>query len=130
MSAELLRDAEQTLRKEPKRRKVGGFDSKLEAARYEYHLERVKAGLIAAVLRQPMFDLPGGLRYRADLMLIGVEEFGGGHGITVEEVKGSRLGKNSRDSLTRCRVAAGLNPWARWLIVERERGGCWIEEEL
>jgi hypothetical protein len=111
---------------------MDGFDSKLEAARWEYHQQRKAAGLICDVLRQPRFELPGGLVYRADFFVIGCddcEEVGGGPRHVIEEVKGSRQAKNARDSRTRFRVAAGLYSWARWLWVERQRAGLWVVEE-
>lgn len=114
--------------KPPKAKRTGGHASKLEALRYEHHEYQRRNGLIAGVIRQPRFYLPGGVRYTADFLVIGVEEFGGGHLLTVEECKGSRLGKNVRDSLTRFRIAAGIFKWARFVLVEGgERG--WVETE-
>jgi len=46
------------------------FDSKLEARRYEELKALRKAGAVAWFVRQPGFDLPGGIRYRADFLVV------------------------------------------------------------
>lgn len=58
------------------------FDSKAEARRFE-ELKRLRqAGEVLWFIRQPSFDLPGGVRYRADFLVVWPE------GVTVEDVKG------------------------------------------
>lgn len=46
------------------------FDSKKEAAYYEYLKLRQRAGTIKYFLRQVPFDLPGNIRYRVDFMAV------------------------------------------------------------
>lgn len=62
---------------EPKRSKYGAvktqvdgitFDSKAEARYYERL--KVEVGPEYLVLRQPAFDLPGGVKYRADFLIV------------------------------------------------------------
>ena len=54
------------------RTEVGGlkFDSKHEARVYQELMLRKEAGEIRAVVRQPKFDLPGGITYYADFAVI------------------------------------------------------------
>lgn len=54
------------------RTEVGGlkFDSKHEARVYQELMLRKEAGEIRAVVRQPKFDLPGGIAYYADFAVI------------------------------------------------------------
>lgn len=112
--------------KPPKAQRTGGHASKLEALRAQYHDLRKRECHIAGVITQPRFYLPGGVRYTADFLVIGWEEFGGGHLLTVEEVKGHRLSKNARDGITRFRIASGIFKWATWKLVEWRDGG-WVE---
>ena len=53
-----------------KRTEINGkkFDSKAEAARYEYNLLRIQAGELYYQLMQCPFHLPGGITYRVDFM--------------------------------------------------------------
>ena len=44
------------------------FPSKLEKRYFEKLKLMVKAGELVMFLRQPLFDLPGGVTYRADFM--------------------------------------------------------------
>lgn len=55
-----------------KRTEVDGiwFDSKLEAARYVELRALEKSGHIAWFIRQVPFDLPGGIKYRADFLIV------------------------------------------------------------
>lgn len=46
------------------------FDSKLEARRYGELVDLQADGLIAWFIRQPSFDLAGGIRYRADFLVV------------------------------------------------------------
>lgn len=46
------------------------FDSKLEADYYRELKLRRAAGEVLWFIRQPMFDLPGGVRYRADFLAV------------------------------------------------------------
>jgi len=58
------------------------FDSKKEAARY-VELKRLRAaGEVLWFIRQPTFDLPGGIRHRADFLAV----LAAG-GVRVEDVK-------------------------------------------
>jgi len=59
------------------------FPSKSEARRYE-ELKKLKlSNHIIFFLRQPMFDLPGGVTYRADFII-----FWSDGNVTIEDVKG------------------------------------------
>lgn len=59
------------------------YDSKLEAS-YAVHLDMAKKhGLIGYWLRQVPFELPGGVRYRVDFLVVG-----GPEGIRYVDVKG------------------------------------------
>lgn len=61
------------------------FDSKKEAEYYGLlHLTRHNGG-IRAFFRQVPFDLPGGIKFKADFVVIGNDGT-----ITIEEVKGFR----------------------------------------
>lgn len=46
------------------------FDSKKEAARYSLLKQLRAAGDVLWFIRQPTFDLPGGIRYRADFLVV------------------------------------------------------------
>ncbi len=46
------------------------FDSKKEARRYEELVNLYRAGIVKTVLRQVPFDLPGGIKYRADFQVL------------------------------------------------------------
>lgn len=63
----------------PKRSKYGNvkvtyddkrFDSKLESKCYEWLLLRKQWGELTLVLRQVPFELPGGVKYRADFLAV------------------------------------------------------------
>jgi hypothetical protein len=72
------------------------------------------------------FRLGTGANYTPDFRLI--DRLGG---VTFDEVKGSRRGKNARDSLLRVKVAAELNPMYRFRVVERDRDtGAWQWEVI
>ena len=45
------------------------FDSKKEAEYYDSLLMAQKAGIVLFFIRQPSFDLPGGVKYKADFMV-------------------------------------------------------------
>lgn len=59
------------------------FDSKKEARRYEELKLLQRAGDVVFFLRQPMFDLPGGVKYRADFQI-----FWSDGTVSFEDVKG------------------------------------------
>jgi len=59
------------------------FDSIKEANYYDSLKVRKKAGDVVVFLRQPMFDLPGNVRYRADFI-----EFRADGSVHVIDVKG------------------------------------------
>lgn len=59
------------------------FPSKAEAARYIELKQLRDAGEIAWFVRQPMFDLPGGVKYYADFLIVWADKT-----VTVEDVKG------------------------------------------
>lgn len=95
----------------PARRKYGNspttvdgirFDSKREARRYE-ELQRMRAaGEIAWFILQPTFILPGGIRYRADFLVVLPEG-----GVRVEDVK-SRATKQDRVYINKRRQVKAL----------------------
>ena len=75
------------------------FDSKAEAGRYVDLRLLQKAGEIVFFLRQVPFDLPGGVKYKADFMI-----FWADGSVTVEDVKGydtpqSRLKRRQVEAL-------------------------------
>ena len=94
VTLDLMAD-EQTRGKAPKyrnqRAEVNGlkFDSKHEARVYEELMLRVRAGELKAVVRQVGFDLPGGIRYFADFVVIDHE-----NRITVYDAKSEITRKN------------------------------------
>ena len=59
------------------------FDSKLESRRYEDLKYLQQAGDIVFFLRQAPFDLPGGVKYRADFVIFWADGT-----VTIEDVKG------------------------------------------
>lgn len=61
------------------------FASKREATRYEVLKLLKRAGEVKWFIRQPSFDLPGGVKYRADFLVL----WDDGH-VTVEDAKGMR----------------------------------------
>jgi hypothetical protein len=68
------------------------FDSKLEARYYEQLKLRRAAGEVAWFIRQPRFDLPGGVVYRADFLAV----LAAG-GVEVVDTKG----QDTRESITK-----------------------------
>jgi dsDNA-binding SOS-regulon protein len=58
------------------------FASKAEAARYNELKLLQRAGEVKAIILQPSFLLEGGVRYRADFAVIGID------GYWLEDVKG------------------------------------------
>ena len=61
------------------------FDSQMEARRYTQLKLHRAAGEVIMFLRQPMFDLPGGTKYRADFLIFWKTGL-----VTVEDIKGHR----------------------------------------
>ena len=75
------------------------FDSKAEAGRYADLKLLQQAGEVVFFLRQVPFDLPGGVKYKADFMI-----FWADGSVTVEDVKGydtpqSRLKRRQVEAL-------------------------------
>jgi len=75
------------------------FDSKAEAGRYVDLKLLQQAGEVLFFLRQVPFDLPGGVKYRADFMIFYADGT-----VTVEDVKGvdtpqSRLKRRQVEAL-------------------------------
>lgn len=58
------------------------FDSKLEARCYQWLFLQWKAGEVLWFVRQVNFDLPGGIKYRADFVVVGRQ------GVLVVDAKG------------------------------------------
>lgn len=84
-----------------KRTEVDGlwFDSRLEARRYEELKLLLKSCAVKWFIRQVPFDLPGGIRYRADFLVVWAWKPGHWGGVpvpmhtepvTVEDCKGAR----------------------------------------
>jgi len=63
------------------------FASKLEAARYQELVSMEKAGVVNWFIRQPSFDLGGGVRYVADFLVVWTIPAKGAS-VTVEDCKG------------------------------------------
>ena len=61
------------------------FPSKREGNRYLELKLLQKTGEVVFFLRQPMFDLPGNVKYRADFIIFWAAGF-----VTIEDVKGVR----------------------------------------
>lgn len=61
------------------------FDSKKEAGRYQELKLAQSGGAVKWFIRQPSFDLPGGVKYRADFLIVWVDGR-----VTVEDVKGMK----------------------------------------
>ena len=64
------------------------FDSRVEAARYDTLVLLRKAGAILWFICQPTFHLPGGIRYRADFLIVWNDN--GIKRVSVEDVKGAK----------------------------------------
>jgi hypothetical protein len=62
------------------------FHSKREMQRYAELKLLVKAGRVDYFLRQVPFDLPGGVKYRADFLIVWNDWSAG---VTIEDVKGA-----------------------------------------
>lgn len=75
------------------------FDSKLEARYYEQLKLRRAAGEVAWFIRQPRFDLPGGVVYRADFLAV----LAAG-GVEVVDTKG----QDTRESINKRKQAKHL----------------------
>ena len=78
----------------PKRSKMGNvrtevdgirFDSKKEAQRFGELQLLQRAGKVGWFIRQPLFDLGGGTKYRADFLIVWTD----GH-VSIEDVKGHK----------------------------------------
>ena len=57
------------MRNVPTRRGAIRFDSKLEASYYDYLCALQATGVVTYFLRQPLFDLTGSVKYRADFLV-------------------------------------------------------------
>jgi hypothetical protein len=101
------------------------FDSALEAARAR-HLQALKdAGEIKRWAYHPFrVKIAKDKWYEIDF----IAEYTDGS-IWAEEVKGSVLARNARDSITRLHVAATNLPMFRWRLVTRPDGS-WEELEV
>ncbi len=100
------------------------YRSKLEA-RYAGYLDLLKqAGEIIGYQYEPIrFLLPGKRNtYKADFLVQRLDR-----SIEIHEVKGYH--KNLRDSVTKCKTAAGLNWWGKFIKVTWEDGR-WIQTEV
>jgi len=95
----------------PKRRKYGNkptyidgkrFDSALEARCYQFLHLRWKAGDIRFFVRQVNFDLPGGIKYRADFLVVTNE------GVEVIDAKGV-LTPDCRNKLKLMKAVHGID---------------------
>lgn len=99
------------------------FRSKLEKS-WSNSLEMAKlAGEIANFWYEPLnLRLPGKRNfYKPDFLVLA------GDGLTFYEVKGRN--KSDDRSLVKMKTAAGLTPWARFVLVKRQRG-VWTEKVI
>lgn len=107
----------------PARRSV--YDSALEAARARYLGLLSLDGEVRQVCHHLFHvELAPGTVYTPDFLV-----WRGDGSITIEEVKGSLKMQNARDSVTRLKVAAGLLPMFRWVLVTRV-GRLWKERVI
>jgi len=100
------------------------YRSRLEGD-YALHLESLqKAGQIAGVYYEPFsMRLPGKRnRYQPDFLVELLDRR-----IEIHEVKGWT--RNLREGMTKVKTAAGLNRWARFVMVKREEGR-WTEQTI
>lgn len=98
----------------------GAFAAKLE-------LER-RTGLLSFVAYEPLsFILPGERnRYKPDF-LVAVADADEMGGLTFLEVKG--WSRSNDRSLVKLKTAAGLHPWARFVLVTYHKGE-WVERVI
>ena len=96
--------------KKPKRRKYNNtpterdgitFDSKREADRYTELMMMLRAGEIYGVFRQHPFQLPGGVVYRADFVVLNPDGT-----YTVEDVKSEATAKDKVYRIKKRQMAA------------------------
>lgn len=82
------------------------FDSKLEAKRYRELKYLRRAGDVAWFIRQPVFDLGGGVIYRGDFLIVwGLDRVPGRvSGVTVEDCKGA----DTRESINKRKQVKAL----------------------
>lgn len=80
------------------------FDSKAEATRYRELALMRAARQILWFIRQPTFELPGGIKYRADFLVY----WANGTGFSVEDVKGV-LTADCRNKLKLMRQVYGID---------------------
>lgn len=99
------------------------YRSKLEAAWAEYLSVQARVGEIAAWWYEPLnLRLPGKRNwYKPDFLVLA------GDGLTFYEVKGRN--KSDDRSLVKMKTAAGLNRWAKFVLVKR-RDGIWDERVI
>lgn len=109
------------------------YRSPLEAD-YAQYLELLRRGTeISTWQYEPlMLRLPGGIRYTPDFLIIHywIERgalFPEVPVIEFHEVKG--WSKNRREGITKLKIAAGLIPWASFLLVTRDKTG-WHEKRI
>ena len=132
---QLVSEQKKAERRAEKRAKLGPFDSQLEKDRGEFLAGLKLAGEIEDwSLHGIKFRLPGQSNFYTPDFLVHVETaLHSGRfweRIRIEEVKGSWASKNARESRTKLKTAAGLNPWATFVAVTRDRSGNWKEEEI
>lgn len=99
------------------------YRSKLEYNWAKYLQGMLALGTITGFLYEPMnFRLPGQKNfYKPDFLTYGED------GVTFYEVKGWSM-SNDR-SLVKLKTAAGLNPWAKFVLVKRNKGQ-WEERHI
>lgn len=86
------------------------FPSKLERAYYEKLKLLVKAGEVCYFLRQPLFDLPGGVQYRADF-----QEFWADGTIRYVDCKGVE----TKDFVMKKKMVEALYPHVQIEVVKK-----------
>lgn len=87
------------------------FDSIKEAKRYRDLKILREAGEVTMFIRQPLFDLPGGTKYKADFMIFWTSGL-----VEVEDVKGGKNTKAYRDFVRAKKQVEAIYPIT---IIER-----------
>lgn len=99
------------------------FKSKLERAWANYLNGLVQLGAITNFYYEPLnLRLPGKKNfYKPDFLVLA------GDGLTFYEVKGRNLSDDR--SLVKIKTAAGITPWAKFVLVKRIHGN-WEERHI
>lgn len=84
------------------------FDSKLESDRYNELVLLMRGGQVKFFARQPIFDLGGGVQYRADFMVVWLEELVDQERTTIEDVKG-HLTQESANKIKQVKARYGVD---------------------